>query len=106
MVASGLVDRLARDHLVIVPDRPGYGIRTGRGGRSGTPERQAELLLGFIEKLGLQKPVVVGDFLGRAGDRRHGGRGAQRLRGLVLLAGYYYPTARLDVAVSTGQPSR
>ena len=102
MVASGLVDRLARDHLVIVPDRPGYGHSDRPRGTIWHPQRQAELILGFIDRLGIENPVVVGHSWGALVAVALALAAPERVRGLVLLSGYYYPTARLDVAVLSG----
>jgi pimeloyl-ACP methyl ester carboxylesterase len=102
MVASGLVDRLARSHLVIVPDRPGYGHSDRPRGRIWHPRRQAELMLGLIDRLGLENPVVVGHSWGALVSVALALAAPKRVRGLVLLSGYYYPTARLDVPFLSG----
>ena len=98
MVASGLLDRLARNHLVIVPDRPGYGYSDRPRGIVWHPRRQAELMLGLMDRLGIERPVVVGHSWGALVAVALALAAPERVRGLLLLSGYYYPTARLDVA--------
>jgi pimeloyl-ACP methyl ester carboxylesterase len=45
---------------VIAPDRPGYGYSDRPRGTKWIPERQARLLLAFMDRLGIESPVVVG----------------------------------------------
>ncbi|MGN6139295.1 MAG: alpha/beta fold hydrolase [Ralstonia sp.] len=60
------MDRLARSHRVIVIDRPGAG-RSVRGADSpANIYAQARMVAQCIEKLGLDKPVLVGHSLGGA----------------------------------------
>lgn len=93
---SGLVELLSSDHRVLVFDRPGYGYSDRPRGVDWTPERQAKLLVDACSALGIGQPVVVGHSWGTlvalawALDHR------ERLSGLVLLSGYYFPTIRLD----------
>ena len=101
-VASGLVDRLARDHRVIVPDRPGYGHSDRPRGTIWSPERQAELMLDLLDQLGIEDPVVVGHSWGAMVASAMAIAAPERLRALLLLSGYYYPTARLDVPLLSG----
>ncbi len=61
-----LVDRLAREHRVIVFDRPGSGHSTRAAGADGGIARQAALVADLIRALGLNRPLVVGHSLGGA----------------------------------------
>ena len=102
MVASGLVDRLARSHRVIVPDRPGYGYSDRPPGTIWSPEKQAELVRELLDRLGVENPVVVGHSWGAMVALALALVAPERVRGLLLLSGYYYPTPRLDVALLSG----
>lgn len=64
--AQPLVDDLARDHRVVLIDRPGSGYSTRAPGASASLTEQAETVARFIEKLGLDRPVLVGHSLGGA----------------------------------------
>lgn len=64
--ARPLVDDLARDHRVVLIDRPGSGYSTRAPGASASLAAQAETVARFIEKLGLDRPVLVGHSLGGA----------------------------------------
>ena len=96
-LASGVVDRLAARHRVIVFDRPGFGYSTRPKGRLWGPAAQAELMLAAMERLGLRRPVVVGHSWGTLVAFAMGLRRPEALRSLVLISGYYNPTVRLDV---------
>ena len=94
---SGLVDRLAARHRVILFDRPGFGHSTRPKGRLWGPAAQAELMLNAIDRLGLRRPVVAGHSWGALVALAMGLRRPEALRSLVLISGYYNPTLRLDV---------
>lgn len=64
--AKPLVDDLARDHRVVLIDRPGSGYSTRAPGASASLAAQAETVASFIRKLGLDRPVLVGHSLGGA----------------------------------------
>jgi pimeloyl-ACP methyl ester carboxylesterase len=97
--ASGLLDLAAEHHRAVAFDRPGFGHSTRPRSRTWTPEDQARVILKACAKLGIERPVVVGHSWGTlvalAMALNHSGR----VGGLVLVSGYYYPTARADVAV-------
>lgn len=99
-IASGLVDRLAERYRVIAFDRPGFGYSGRPRDRLWTAQAQAALIEQALVQIGVVKPVVLGHSwgtlvaLGMAADR------AADVRGLVLVSGYYYPTARVDVALT------
>jgi pimeloyl-ACP methyl ester carboxylesterase len=96
---SGVLDRLAVDHRVVAFDRPGYGFSERPKNRTWTPQRQADLLIRAFERLGIDQPVVVGHSWGTLVALALGLDHSQRVRGLVLLSGYYYPTMRPDVVL-------
>ena len=95
---SGLVDLAAERHRVIVFDRPGFGHSTRpRGGRVWTPRAQAALLHEAFERLGIERPIVVGHSWGTLVALELALDYPADVQSLVLLSGYYFPTARLDV---------
>ncbi|MFN3943817.1 MAG: alpha/beta fold hydrolase [Allosphingosinicella sp.] len=64
--ARVLVDDLARDHRVILVDRPGSGYSVRPKGASAGLAAQAETIAGLIDRLGLERPMLVGHSLGGA----------------------------------------
>jgi pimeloyl-ACP methyl ester carboxylesterase len=97
--ASGVLNRLAADHRVIAFDRPGYGFSGRPRNRTWTPQRQADLLIRAFEQLEIEQPIVVAHSWGTLVALALGLDHPQRVRGLVLLSGYYYPTIRPDVVL-------
>lgn len=95
-----LVDMAARNHRVLIFDRPGYGHSERPRGREWGPEAQARLLHGALLQIGVSNPVVLGHSWGTmvalALALDHPGF----VRSLVLESGYYYPTLRLDVPLA------
>ncbi|MGN8085667.1 alpha/beta fold hydrolase [Ralstonia sp. 22086] len=80
------MDRLARSHRVIVIDRPGAG-RSVRGADSpANIYAQARVVAQCIEKLGLDKPVLVGHSLGGAISLAVGLNHPHVVRRLALIA--------------------
>jgi len=99
---SGLFDELARTHRVIAVDRPGFGHSSRPRGTRWTPERQADLLAALLPRLDVERPVVVGHSFGATATAALAVRHPAKLRGVALLGGYFYPTARADVALIAG----
>lgn len=80
------MERLARSHRVIVIDRPGAG-RSVRGADSpANIYAQARMVAQCIEKLGLDKPVLVGHSLGGAISLAVGLNHPHVVRRLALIA--------------------
>jgi pimeloyl-ACP methyl ester carboxylesterase len=96
-VISGLFDRLAENFRVIAPDRPGFGYTERPRDRVWTPDAQADLIGGLLYHLGVTNPIIVGHSWGNLVAVSLAL--AEQVRGLVLLGGYYYPSARADVAL-------
>ena len=96
-VASGLFDRLSRRYRVLAIDRPGFGYSARPRGRLWTAEAQATLLRHAWEQLGITAPLVVGHSWGTLVALALALNSAAEVRGLVLLSGYFFPTARVDV---------
>ncbi|SAK56860.1 alpha/beta hydrolase fold protein [Caballeronia catudaia] len=99
-LACGLFDRLAQRHRVIAFDRPGFGFSTRPRDRVWTPQAQAELFQRALKKMGLARAVIVGQSLGCLVALAMALDARIDIRGLTLIAGYYYPNARADVAIS------
>ena len=86
-----LGDLLAKDHRVILIDRPGHGWSTRMRRQDSTPEIQARMIDEALRKLGIDRAVfVVHSWSGALGARialDHPGRVA----GLVMLAPVTHP---------------
>ena len=96
-VLSGVLDRVAaRGHRVIAFDRPGYGYSERPRGRAWTAAAQADLLRRAFACLSLERPVVVGHSWGTLVALALALADPAAVRGLVLVSGYYNPTARAD----------
>ncbi|WP_372622303.1 alpha/beta fold hydrolase [Falsiroseomonas sp.] len=96
-VASGVFGRVAGRRRVIALDRPGFGYSDRPRDRAWTPAAQAAVLAEAFARLGLERPVVVGQSWGTLVAMALGLAHPRAVSGLVLAAGYYYPTARADV---------
>ncbi len=59
-----LFEDLSRDHRVIAVDRPGHGWSGLDGGKGAGLLRQAELMAGFLKKIGASPATVVGHSYG------------------------------------------
>jgi pimeloyl-ACP methyl ester carboxylesterase len=99
---SGVVGLAAQQYRVIAIDRPGYGYSARPRDRVWTARAQAALFAKAFGHLGLDRPLVVGHSWGALVAAALGLDHPDAARGLVLLSGYYYPTARLDVWLFAG----
>ena len=97
-VASGVMDALADRHRVVAVDRPGYGYSERPAG-PWTARRQAGLLHAACDQLGIDRAVIVGHSWGTLVALEMALMHPDRVLGLVLAAGYYYPTPRVDSLV-------
>lgn len=97
---SGHVERFARSHRVIVLDRPGFG-HSERPRGLWTARAQGDLLDGVLKRLGVRDAVIVGHSWGTLVSLAIALDHPGLVRALVLLSGYYYPTARADAALFT-----
>jgi pimeloyl-ACP methyl ester carboxylesterase len=95
-LACGVFDALAETNRVIAFDRPGFGHSERPRTTVWTPAAQAGLIAGALAAIGCRPATVVGHSFGTmvAAEMAlaHPGVAAS----LVLLGGYYYPSARLD----------
>lgn len=96
-LTSGLVDRLAQRYRVIAFDRPGFGHSERPRGTVWTPTAQAAIIAHALDEIGVGRATIVGHSLATqvvlALALDHG----EHVGALVLLSGYYFPTARTDV---------
>ena len=104
LTCSGLVDLAARHYRVLAFDRPGYGHSARPGCWTWNADAQADLIVGALEQLGIDRPVVLGHSWGASVAMAMALRHPAALGGVVLVSGYYFPTARLD-ALSLGLPA-
>ena len=98
---SGVLALLAKRHRVIAFDRPGFGYSDRPHGSAWSARAQADLLRDALITLGINRPVVLGHSWGAAVALALALNHPTAARGLVLLSGYYYPTFRADVLLSS-----
>ncbi len=100
MLISGLMGATAeKSYRAIAIDRPGFGHSDRPRGKSWTAEAQAELLPRLFARLGIERPIVVGHSLGTMVALALALNHPDQVSGLVLVSGYYFPTARADVVL-------
>jgi pimeloyl-ACP methyl ester carboxylesterase len=97
---SGVLGLVARTHRVIAFDRPGFGYSERPRGTIWSAFAQARLIHKALRQLGVEAPVIVGHSWGAMVALAHaldypGDTGA-----LLLLGGYYFPSLRLDSALT------
>ena len=97
---SGLVDRLSERYRVIVIERPGYGY-SERPRHLWTPRAHATLYEHALHQLGVEQAIVLGHSWGTMVAVSLALQAPTLVRSLVLLSGYYFPTARMDVVLSS-----
>ena len=97
---SGVIDTVSEHYHVIAFDRPGYGYSQRPRDKTWTPLAQAELLHHALQKLGIEKAIVLGHSWGTLVAIAMALEFPALVRGLVLLSGYYYPSMRLDAAMA------
>ena len=99
-LASGLFGRLAKRHRVIAFDRPGFGYSERPRDRLWTPHAQARTIQLALKTVGLSGAVIVGHSFGCLVASAMALDPHTEIRGLALISGYFYPTLRVDVAIS------
>lgn len=99
MLISGVFGEAAGHYRAIVFDRPGFGHSDRPRDRSWTAVAQAARLAKAFDQLGITRPIVVGHSWGTLVALALALDYPQALAGLVLASGYYFPTARADVAL-------
>jgi pimeloyl-ACP methyl ester carboxylesterase len=84
--ARSVVDDLAKDHRVILVDRPGSGYSVRAPGRSARLHVQAQTIAAFLAKLGVERPLLVGHSLGGALSLAIAVHHPEAVGGLALIA--------------------
>lgn len=100
---SGLLDRAAAHYHVIAFDRPGYGYSDRPTDTTWTPEEQAKLIYKALHLLRIERPLVVGHSWGAMVTVAMALDFPKYVRGIGLISGYYYPTARIDAPLAAVQ---
>jgi pimeloyl-ACP methyl ester carboxylesterase len=99
-LVSGIVDALAERYRVIIIDRPGYGY-SDRPRALWTPRAHATLFQKALQQLGVTQAIVLGHSWGALVAVALALQAPHLVRSLVLASGYYYPTLRADVMLSS-----
>jgi pimeloyl-ACP methyl ester carboxylesterase len=99
-IASGVFDRLAKSHRVIAFDRPGFGHSERPRTTLWTPVAQAQLIADALKSIGEEQVTVLGHSFGAMVALALGQERPQLVSSLVLIGGYYYPSARADVVLA------
>ena len=81
-----LMEAFGDGYRLIAFDRPGSGYSTRPGGFDGRLSEQARLVAGFIDALGLERPLLVGHSLGGAVALATALDYPDKVAGLALLA--------------------
>lgn len=95
-----VVERLSERYEVLLPDRPGYGY-TKRPDRSlSTLGGQTRWLEALLSRQGADHVVLVGHSMGAALATRFALDHPDRVRGLVLVSPYLYPSQSVPRSLS------
>ena len=90
-VMRPLAERLADRHRVILIDRPGHGGSTRERVEDSTPEVQARMIVEALDKLGVDRAIIVVHSLAGAIGARLALDYPSRVAGLVMLAPVTHP---------------
>ncbi|WER49212.1 alpha/beta fold hydrolase [Cupriavidus sp. WKF15] len=93
----GMIEPLARDFRVVAVDRPGSGYSVRSPGARADLAGQADVLAALIDKLGLERPLVVGHSLGGAIALALAIGHPDRVGGLALLAPLTHPAEEIPL---------
>jgi pimeloyl-ACP methyl ester carboxylesterase len=96
---SGLQESAAIPYRVIAFDRPGFGYSDRPDNKQWTPEEQAKLLYKALHQIGVERPILVGHSWGTLVALAMAIEFPKYIRAITLVSGYYYPSARSDVAL-------
>ncbi len=87
-----LVDRLSERYEVFIPERPGYGYSRRPDRTLSSLEAQTAWLDALMDQLGQREAILVGHSMGAALAARYALHHPDRVRGLVLVTPYLYPS--------------
>ncbi len=93
--------RLAARHRVILVDRPGFGFSTRKRGEGSSPTYQAGVLRELLDRLGIDRAILVGHSWGGTLALTFALDFPQRAAGLVLIAPATHPGLWSLSAVNT-----
>src|ERR1041385_251144 len=91
-----VVERLAQSYCVVAFDRPGHGYSERHDSVQTTVEVQALIIREALQKLGLEKPVLVGHSWGGSLVLAAAIAYGNDLSGIVLLAPAAYPRVGVE----------
>jgi pimeloyl-ACP methyl ester carboxylesterase len=100
--SSGLIAMASKKYRVIAFDRPGFGHSSRPRGRMWTPPAQADLVHEALQRMGINRAIVLGHSWGASVATALALKHPQAVSGLVLASGYYFPTVRADVVMLCG----
>jgi pimeloyl-ACP methyl ester carboxylesterase len=101
-----VLPNLAARHRVIAFDRPGYGYSSRPQYRVWTARREAHLLKQALDRLGIERPVLVGHSWSAQIAMAFAIFFPEAVRSAVLISGFYYPSGRIGARLLglAGQP--
>lgn len=97
--SSGLIDAAAKKYRVIAFDRPGFGHSDRPRGTIWTPAVQADLIAAAMKELRASEALVLGHSWGTLVALALAIQHPREVKALILVSGYYFPTARADVVL-------
>jgi pimeloyl-ACP methyl ester carboxylesterase len=92
----GVIERLSESYHVFAFDRPGHGYSERHDSVHTTVEVQARIIRDALQKLGIEKPVLVGHSWGGSLVLAAAVAYANELSAIVLLAPAAYPSLRVE----------
>lgn len=99
--ACGIFQELSKTNRVVAFDRPGFGYSSRPRGRSWSPAEQADVLALALMSIGAANASIIGHSFGTLVSIELALRHPKLVQTLVLISGYYYPSARLDVLAAS-----
>ena len=101
-LVSGVVERLALRHRVVIVERPGFGYTTRSRDRVWTPMAQARLIRAALDAVGVGRATIVGHSWGTLVAVAHALAFPAQTAAVGLLSGYYVWTVRPDAIALSG----
>jgi pimeloyl-ACP methyl ester carboxylesterase len=92
----GVIERLSESYHVLAFDRPGHGYSERHDSVHTTVEVQARMIRDALQKLAIEKPVLVGHSWGGSLVLAAAVAYGNELSGIVLLAPAAYPSVRVE----------
>ena len=96
-LSSGLIQGAAKKYRVIAFDRPGFGHSERPRTTVWSPQNQAEAIHTALAEIGVSECLVLGHSWGTFVALALAMKYPQSVKALILVSGYYFPTARADV---------